>query len=153
MAYEDAEIAEPGSTSVAAHTFFEIVRKLPEGAQLALSQASGSAELSLEAGRSTFALPCLAADEFPAMATEELEVRFAMPPSDLAKLIDKTRFAISTEETRYYLNGIHLHAAQERGGEHASCASRPTATGLLALRSACQTVPARSRRSSSLARP
>ncbi len=112
MAYEDAEIAEPGATSVAAHTFFEIVRKLPEGAQLALSQASGSAELSLEAGRSTFALPCLAADEFPAMATEELEVRFAMPPSDLAKLIDKTRFAISTEETRYYLNGIHLHAAE-----------------------------------------
>ncbi len=112
MAYEDAVIAEPGSTSVAAHTFFEIVRKLPEGAQLALTLASGSAELSLEAGRSTFALPCLAADEFPAMAAEELDVRFTMPPADLAKLIDKTRFAISTEETRYYLNGIYVHATQ-----------------------------------------
>jgi DNA polymerase-3 subunit beta len=112
MAYEDAVITEPGATSVAAHTFFDIVRKLPEGAQLALSQPSPAAELTLEAGRSTFALPCLAADEFPAMASEELEVRFTMPPGDLAKLIDKTRFAISTEETRYYLNGIHVHATQ-----------------------------------------
>ena len=46
------------------------------------------------------------------MAEEQLDVRFAMPAGDLAKLIDKTRFAISTEETRYYLNGIHVHATK-----------------------------------------
>lgn len=112
VAHEDAEVKEPGITTVAAHTLFDVVRKLPEGSELLLAQAAGSSELTLKAARSSFALPSLAADEFPAMALEELDVHFMIPPKDLAKLIDKTRFAISTEETRYYLNGIHMHATK-----------------------------------------
>jgi DNA polymerase III subunit beta len=109
-ASEAARVATPGATTVAAHTLFEIVRKLPDGAEVVLDQPPGASELSLRAARSVFTLPALPADEFPAMDLDELDVRFAMPAADLRRLIDKTRFAISTEETRYYLNGIHLHA-------------------------------------------
>ena len=110
-ASEVGRIETPGATTVAAHTLFEIVRKLPDGAEVVLEQAPDASELSLRAARSVFTLPALPADEFPAMDLDELDVRFAIPAADLRRLVDKTRFAISTEETRYYLNGIHLHAA------------------------------------------
>ena len=113
IAHEQARIDEPGITTVSASTLFDIVRKLPEDATLSLEQPPERTELTLGAGRSSFALPTLAADEFPAMALEQLDVHFVMPSKDLAKLIDRSRFAISTEETRYYLNGIHLHATKE----------------------------------------
>ncbi len=103
---------------------FEIVRKLPDGAEVILDQPADASELSLRAARSMFTLPTLPADEFPAMELDELEVRFAMPAADLRRLVDKTRFAISTEETRYYLNGIHLHAS----GSGATAMLRAVAT-------------------------
>jgi DNA polymerase-3 subunit beta len=110
-AREDATVERAGSTTVPAHTLFDIARKLPEGTPVRLAQAPGSAELELEAGRSRFVLPTLPVDDFPATGAEEAQVRFALEPAALGKLIDKARFAISTEETRYYLNGIHLHVA------------------------------------------
>ncbi len=110
-ASEPARVETGGSTTVAAHTLFEIVRKLPDGAEVILEQPADASELSLRAARSVFTLPALPADEFPAMDLDELDVRFAMPAAAVRRLVDKTRFAISTEETRYYLNGIHLHAA------------------------------------------
>lgn len=111
VAREDAQVERPGSTTVPAHMLFDIARKLPEGTPVRLAQAAGSAELELEAGRSRFALPTLPVDDFPAAGPEAPEVRFALAPAELAKLIDKARFAVSTEETRYYLNGIHLHTS------------------------------------------
>ena len=112
VAQEPAEVGRAGTTTVAAHTLFDIVRKLPDG-QRGRDRAGGQAgEITVRAGRSVFNLPTLPADEFPAIGEEQLGVRFAMAPGDLAKLIDKTRFAISTEETRYYLNGIHVHATK-----------------------------------------
>jgi DNA polymerase-3 subunit beta len=111
---EPAEIEREGATTVSAHLLFEIVRKLPESSEVEIEQPPGGGEVTLRAGRSVFHLPCLPADEFPPMDREELDVRFTIAAKDLARLIDKTRFAISTEETRYYLNGIHFHAA--RGG-------------------------------------
>lgn len=113
IAHEQAVVADPGATTVAANTLFDIVRKLPDGATLVLEQPPGRTELTVSAGRTSFSLPTLAADEFPAAAIEQLEVQFPMPAKDLAKLIDRTRFAISTEETRYYLNGIHFHATKD----------------------------------------
>lgn len=124
IATEQASVGEAGSTTVSAHTFFDVVRKLPDSAEITLVQAPGASELQLTAGRSRFTLPCLAPDEFPAMDLAQLDVHFSLPPKDLAKLIDKTRFAISTEETRYYLNGIHLHAA----GSGADATLRAVAT-------------------------
>ncbi len=106
---ETAEIGEPGTTTVAAHLLFEIVRKLPEGCEVELTQPPDSGELELRAARSVFQLPTLPAEEFPPLGEDGLDITFVMPAADLARLIDKTRFAISTEETRYYLNGIHMH--------------------------------------------
>jgi DNA polymerase-3 subunit beta len=126
VAQEPADVTRPGATTVSAHTLFDIVRKLPDGSAVAIEQAGGGAgEITVRAARSVFNLPTLPADEFPATGEEQLGVRFALPAQDLAKLIDKTRFAISTEETRYYLNGIHLHATKGGG---AAAALRAVAT-------------------------
>ncbi|MDO9458945.1 MAG: DNA polymerase III subunit beta [Alphaproteobacteria bacterium] len=116
-----ATIAQPGSTTVPAHTLHDIVRKLPEGAQVEISLEADNDRLSLKAGRSQFYLASLPAADFPAMDGEaagkpsDAAVQFVIAAGDLKRLIDKTRFAISTEETRYYLNGIYLHIAQTAG--------------------------------------
>ena len=109
----EAEVIRPGATTAAAHTLYDVVRKLPEGSQIELERSEQGAELSLRSGRTSFDLPCLPAADFPAMTDEGLDHSFSLPVSDLAKLIDRTRFAISTEETRYYLNGIFLHTIEE----------------------------------------
>ena len=110
-----AEIAKVGATTVQAHTLYEIVRKLPEGSQVGLEWLSEKGQVALRAGRSSFSLAALPADDFPKMAAGELPHAFEIGAGDLKNLIDKTRFAISTEETRYYLNGIYLHAATSNG--------------------------------------
>src|SRR5438034_2283121 len=106
-----AEVAPGGSTTVPAHMFYEIVRKLPEGAQVVLEATGDRATLAIRAGRSRFTLQTLPESDFPDLAAGEMTHSFKMPAADLKRLIDKTQFAISTEETRYYLNGIYLHTA------------------------------------------
>ncbi len=106
-----ANVATPGATTVSAHTLFDIVRKLPEGSQVELNAAEGKMQLS--AGRARFNLSTLPRDDFPVIAEGELPTRFELPAATLRQIIDKTRFAISTEETRYYLMGIFLHVADD----------------------------------------
>ena len=113
VAHEPAEVMKPGTTTVAAHTRFDIVRKLPEGSDIGIEQNGAGSEVTVRAARSVFNLPTLPADEFPAIGEEQLGTRLKMPAGDLGKMIAKTRFAISTEETRYYLNGIHMHATRQ----------------------------------------
>ena len=110
-----ADVAQGGSTTVAAHILFEIVRKLPEGAQVSLEMTGEAGQLLLRSGRSRFFLQCLPASDFPDLTTGELSHRFALTAGDLKKLIDNSQFAISTEETRYYLNGIYLHVSEVDG--------------------------------------
>jgi DNA polymerase III subunit beta len=105
----DVEIG--GSTTVSAHTLFEIARKLPEGSQVQLHAADG--RMAVNAGRARFSLGTLPRDDFPMIAEGELPTSFELPATALIQIIDKTRFAISTEETRYYLNGIFLHVAED----------------------------------------
>ncbi|MCW5724404.1 MAG: DNA polymerase III subunit beta [Maricaulaceae bacterium] len=107
----EAQVEREGMATAPAHTLYEIVRKLPEGADVTLELSGDDPRISLKAGRSSFSLPSLPPGDFPMMPGEDLQHSFALDKDALARLIDKTRFAISTEETRYYLNGIHLHAA------------------------------------------
>jgi DNA polymerase III subunit beta len=107
----DAEVSPAGSTTVPAHMFYEIVRKLPEGSQIVLEASSDRAMLAIRAGRSRFTLQTLPESDFPDLAAGEMTHKFTLAAADLKRLIDKTQFAISTEETRYYLNGIYLHTA------------------------------------------
>ncbi len=108
-----AEVAPGGATTVPAHMIYDIVRKLPEGAQIVLEGSGDRAVLSIRAGRSRFTLQTLPESDFPDLAAGEMSHSFKLPAADLKRLIDKTQFAISTEETRYYLNGIYLHTAGE----------------------------------------
>jgi DNA polymerase III subunit beta len=95
-----------------AHTFFEIVRKLPEGTQVELAAAEG--KMQVNAGRSRFNLSTLPRDDFPVIAEGELPTRFELPAATLRQIIEKTRFAISSEETRYYLMGIFFHIVDDQ---------------------------------------
>ncbi|HKX22013.1 MAG TPA: DNA polymerase III subunit beta [Rhizorhapis sp.] len=106
-----AQVETPGATTVSAHTLFDIVRKLPEGSQVSLSAAEG--KMQVNAGRARFSLQTLPRDDFPVIAEGDLPVSFELPAATLIQIIDKTRFAISTEETRYYLNGIFFHVSDE----------------------------------------
>jgi DNA polymerase III subunit beta len=103
-----AEIGQGGATTVPAHILHDIVRKLPDGAEVSLDTGDG-AQLALKSGRSRFTLQVLPESDFPDLTAGEFASRFALPAATLKKLIDRTQFAISTEETRYYLNGIYLH--------------------------------------------
>jgi DNA polymerase-3 subunit beta len=106
-----ANVTQAGATTVSAHTLFDIVRKLPEGSQVEITAAEG--KMQVVAGRSRFNLSTLPRDDFPVIAEGELPTRFELPAATLRQIIEKTRFAISTEETRYYLMGIFLHVVDD----------------------------------------
>ncbi|MBZ0147922.1 MAG: DNA polymerase III subunit beta, partial [Pseudorhodoplanes sp.] len=106
-----AEVSPGGSTTVPAHMIYDIVRKLPEGSQVVLEASGDRAVLAIRAGRSRFTLQTLPESDFPDLNAGEMTHSFKLAAADLKRMIDKTQFAISTEETRYYLNGIFLHTA------------------------------------------
>jgi DNA polymerase III subunit beta len=110
-----ATVKKPGATTVPAHMLYDIVRKLPEGAQIEIATSEDGGKASIRAGQSRFSLGSLPVDEFPAIAEGDLEHRFTLTSAECKALAEKPSFAISTEETRYYLNGIYLHAAETAG--------------------------------------
>jgi len=111
-----AQVHAAGVATLPAHTFYEIARKLPDGAEVTVERKTDDSQIILHAGRARFALPTLPEDEFPALSADGLTHSFDMKAAEFARLIDKTRFAVSSEETRYYLNGVHMHATE---GENA----------------------------------
>ena len=110
-----ARVDRPGATTVSATTLHEIVRKLPDGASVELAEDPQTGRLTVSAGRSNFQLATLPKEDFPEMASPEYVTTFAIPAPALRRLFDKSKFAISTEETRYYLNGVYLHVADAEG--------------------------------------
>ncbi|MEK9925671.1 MAG: DNA polymerase III subunit beta [Alphaproteobacteria bacterium] len=104
-------VVSDGTTTVSAHLLYDIARKLPDGSEVELAVADGHATIT--AGRSNFRLPTLPVEDFPAINSTDSSVSFTVTAADMRDLIDATRFAISTEETRYYLNGIYLHKTDE----------------------------------------
>ena len=117
----NAVVERAGATTVSATTLHEIVRKLPDGALVALTDDGASGRLTVEAGRSNFSLATLPKEDFPVMASSEYQSNFSAPAPMLRRLFDKSKFAISTEETRYYLNGVYMHVADADGGKSLRC--------------------------------
>lgn len=118
IAVEDrvnATVETNGSITVPAHTFYDIVRKLPEGSEVELRKDADNAKLTLRCGSSRFSLATLPVEDFPAMAEGDLTHHFTLTAADCVSLLEKTRFAVSTEETRYYLNGVYLHSTEKDG--------------------------------------
>ena len=110
-----ANISETGATTVPAHTLHDIVRKLPDGSDVELAVNADGTQMEVKAGRSKFKLSCLQVTDFPEIGAGDLPTNFSIPAADMRALIDRTKFAMSTEETRYYLNGIYLHEAEQEG--------------------------------------
>ncbi|MFT6912749.1 MAG: DNA polymerase-3 subunit beta [Paracoccaceae bacterium] len=116
-----AQVERAGATTVSAVMLHEIVRKLPDGALVKLTDDGASGRLTIEAGRSNFSLATLPREDFPVMATSEYTSNFTAPAPVLRRLFDKSKFAISTEETRYYLNGVYMHVADGDSGRVLRC--------------------------------
>ncbi|MDA5194641.1 DNA polymerase III subunit beta [Govanella unica] len=127
-----AVVSVPGAVTAPAHTLHDIVRKIPDGAEIELSFSTEDQRLHLKSGRSKFTLSCLPSSDFPEMSEGAMPHQFALTASELKELMDKTRFAVSTEETRYYLNGIYFHvtdaAPDAEGGASAGPVLRAVAT-------------------------
>lgn len=116
-----AKVERAGATTVPAVTLHEIVRKLPDGALVTLTDDGASSSVKVEAGRSNFTLQTLPREDFPVMTSTEYSANFTAPAPVLRRLFDKSKFAISTEETRYYLNGVYMHVADGDGGQMLRC--------------------------------
>lgn len=116
-----AQVEKAGGTTVSAVTLHEIVRKLPDGALVELAADPGAGRLSVSAGRSHFSLATLPKEDFPVMASSEYDTNFSAKAEVLRRLFDKSKFAISTEETRYYLNGVYMHVADGEDGKVLRC--------------------------------
>jgi DNA polymerase-3 subunit beta len=109
-----AMVSTPGTTTVPAHTLYEIIRKLADGAEVRL-ESDGNEQMQLNSGRSRFHLACLSPDSFPDLKSGSFTHEFTIAAPTLRELIERTQFAISNEETRYYLNGIYLHTLEVNG--------------------------------------
>lgn len=107
-----AGISAEGATTTPAHTFHDIVRKLPDDSQVELTLEPGGSMMTVTSGRSKFKLSCLPVSDFPELGQGDMDVSFAIPAKELRELFDRTRFAMSNDETRHYLNGIYFHAAE-----------------------------------------
>ena len=107
----------PGKTAASAHMLHDIVRKLPDGSEICLELNSDKSQMRITSGASDFNIACLPAEEFPQIAHAELPYRFKLPVATFRAVLDKSRFAMSTEETRYFLNGIHFHTIKNDAGE------------------------------------
>lgn len=110
-----AEVETEGAITAPAHTFHDIVRKLPDDSKIDLTLEPGGSMMTVTAGRSQFKLSCLPVSDFPELGSTDMDVTLSIPANDLRELIDRTRFAMSNDETRYYLNGIYFHAADANG--------------------------------------
>ena len=116
-----AMVSRAGATTVPAHTLHEIARKLPDGSTVELTDDGIAGRLEVRAGRSHFSLATLPREDFPMMASAEYQTNFTCMAPALRRLFDKAKFAISTEETRYYLNGVYMHAAKGSDGPVLRC--------------------------------
>ena len=116
-----AKVERAGATTVPAVVLHEIVRKLPDGALVGLTDDPATGRLAVDAGRSNFSLATLPREDFPVMASSEYASNFTAPAPVLRRLFDKSKFAISTEETRYYLNGVYMHIAEGDDGPVLRC--------------------------------
>ena len=101
-------VVEEGSTTISAHTFYDIIRKLSDSSEIEIISNDGKI-MTLRAGKSKFSLGCLPKEDFPLIEIGSLDNELSIDSQNLLKLLDKTRFAISNEETRYFLNGIYFH--------------------------------------------
>ena len=109
----EAFVEQEGATTVSAHKLYDIINKIPEGVMVSISLNNDGDRLAISAGKAKFSLACLDADAFPDMTRVEGGVAFTMNSANLKRILSKALFAVSTEETRQYLNGVYMHTVSE----------------------------------------
>ncbi|MBA5723772.1 DNA polymerase III subunit beta [Candidatus Liberibacter sp.] len=111
-----ANVKIEGSATIPAQLLHDIVRKLPDGSELRLSRDSSRGDgIAVASGCSNFFLQSFSEKGFPSLEKEDCKHSFKLKSSVLRRLIERTHFAMATEETRYYLNGIFFHLQEEKG--------------------------------------
>ncbi|HPQ50525.1 MAG TPA: DNA polymerase III subunit beta [Alphaproteobacteria bacterium] len=110
-----ADVEKGGETTAPAVTLHDIIRKMPEASKVTIELDPSGNFITVRAGRSDFRLSSLPVSDFPQFGGGDYPTTFSTRAADMRALIDRTKFAMSTEETRYYLNGIYLHAAENEG--------------------------------------
>ena len=111
----EALITKQGSTTIPAQLFFDIIRKIPDTADINIELEEGGSNIKITYSRSKFSLPCLDPVEFPILSEGDMPVNFNIKTAELIKIIDQTKFAIPSDETRQYLNGLFLHSLVVNG--------------------------------------
>ncbi|MDJ1305316.1 MAG: DNA polymerase III subunit beta [Candidatus Midichloria sp.] len=114
-----ATVTESGDVTLPIHTLFEIIKKLPETALIDITfnkQNSGEGAV-VKAGKMECSLPVLPAEEFPSFTETEYNNKFTLEAKKLKNLLTTTKYAISTEETRYYLNGVFIYSFTKEKGK------------------------------------
>ena len=107
----ECDVEQEGECTLPADLLNGIVKKYKKGPIVTLDATGNRATISQ--GRSRFNLSMLSAEDYPKLASEDYDASFTMAADDLDRIIGKTLFAMSTEETRYYLNGIYMHSTDD----------------------------------------
>ena len=103
------EDAQDGETTIPARKLFDILRALPDGSRVTISQTGD--KVTVQAGRSRFTLATLPANDFPSVDEVEATERVVVPEAGLKELIERTAFAMAQQDVRYYLNGMLLEVS------------------------------------------
>ncbi|MBF0161183.1 MAG: DNA polymerase III subunit beta [Magnetococcales bacterium] len=108
----EAEIIEPGAITLNAKTLYEVVAELPEGELVQMrSDPGGRDRVRLHCGRAKFELAGLPSDQFPEIPQADGDYRFTLDAGLFSEMLNKTHFAMSTDETRYALNGLFFQVS------------------------------------------
>ena len=114
---ENQNITEEGETTIPVQLFHDIVKKIPDNVAIKIKLQEKDNIVSVTYGKSKFTLPCLDPIEFPILSDGEPLNSFTIESKEFARLIDKSRFAVSNDDTRFYLNGIFLHSVINENNE------------------------------------
>ena len=110
----EVKILKEGSTTISAAILYDILRKISSDSELNFDLKTEN-KLSLKSDNSDFNLLCLPTDNFPTFADEFEGQEILLNNSRFLKLLNKTKIAISNDDTRHYLNGIFLHLTEGHG--------------------------------------
>ena len=98
------EEAQDGEITIPARKLFDIVRALPDGSRVTISQSGD--KVTVQAGRSRFSLATLPANDFPSLDEVDATEQVSVPEAALKELLQRTAFAMAQQDVRYYLNGL-----------------------------------------------
>ncbi len=106
-------VLEDGATTINSQILYDIVRKIDDNCEVEIISNNGKL-MTLRADGSRFSLACLPREDYPIIDQEFLGTNIKIDSGILHKLIEKTKFAISNEETRYFLNGLYFSVSDEK---------------------------------------